>query len=275
MSTLFGAKLRDKKAIDDAYIKNLTEHLKVLNAKIKERNITKINRKKIIQELTDYINEKGFDMEQHIDFTDDQLEDIQGKLGDIILDKGIPSRDVNLLKRQFKSIYDKGLKRYKEAELKGLEILQACNQLENCDLNNLETKIKIDLMGEYKGITFFAEIERDKSKGAVGIWKSPDTWPYNLINMPVEKERYCWEYPKSSFYFKFNSDLSNAFIIHSLDYIRYGYEQILPASMGSVRMQRRFIRIKKEYAHFDYTSNPQSFCDYIITKLEECFEIES
>jgi len=150
-----------------------------------------------------------------------------------------------------------------EAEEKACKLLKSFN----AGPNNKKKIMAVDLRAKFKNKDFFIEVERDQSKASLK-WKSPKTWPYDLINIPIEKERHFIKKPKCCFYFKFSKDLKNCLILHGKDIIKHGKKQLLRARYpGGTTAMKEVIRVPKEHAKFLKSSNKKSIKKFITDKL--------
>jgi len=270
MSTLYQQKMKDKRNIKDVYIKNSTELITAFENYLIEMNFSY----EMIEKTNEYL--KNFFESLKIDEILMSEEEKDKLINTISIEfqqfltsnfnfekKSTIVKHVKKLLKLIKS----GIKRFQEAELFGRNML--IDFL--CEFNNQKKKVDIDLVCTYKNKRFYVEIERDNSEQGKK-WINPITWPYPVINMPVEKERYFWDNCKTAFYLKFSRDLKNAFILHGLDILEYGKEEKVKTGQTGLRL---FIRIPNDRALFAFTRNVEEFKRFIIQKLEHSIDFKT
>ncbi|HNU96472.1 MAG TPA: hypothetical protein PKH95_03615 [Candidatus Magasanikbacteria bacterium] len=133
------------------------------------------------------------------------------------------------------------------------------------DFLNLEkyedTEISIDLKGS---LAVFFEVERDfATKG----WTNETNFPYTQINIPIEKKRHFIEHVGNSFYVKYNSTMSVAFLVYGEDIIKNSKETNMMANHSGHMAERTFLRIDKKYAIFFDLSDTKQIKKWILTKM--------
>jgi len=124
-----------------------------------------------------------------------------------------------------------------------------------------DTEISIDLKGS---LVVFFEVERDF---ATKSWTSSTDFPYQQINIPVEKKRHFTEHVGNSFYIKYNSTMEIAFLLYGEDIIKNSTEANMMANHSGHKAERTFLRINKEYATFFDLRDTGQIKKWILTKM--------
>lgn len=124
-----------------------------------------------------------------------------------------------------------------------------------------ETEIAIDLKGS---LVVFFEVERDF---ATKSWTNLVNFPYQQINIPIEKKRHFIEHVGNSFYIKYNSTMESAFLLYGEDIMKYSTEANMMANHSGHRAERTFLRINKEYAIFFDLRDIGQTNKWILTKM--------
>lgn len=148
---------------------------------------------------------------------------------------------------------------HKTAEIRTINLFKKFNLKKN-----LESDTAIDLIGNYQGIIFYIEVERDY---ATKKWTSTNNFPYPKINIPVEKGRYFKEYGSKSFYLKYNRTMNELFVVPGDYVVKYSEEEDLYANHSGFRARRTFLRIDKKYVTFANVNDVKGIEILIISKI--------
>ena len=102
----------------------------------------------------------------------------------------------------------------------------------------------IDLLGSVDGKQIRGEIERDF---ATKRWIDKDSFPYPLINIPIEKMHYFTEDDEERmFYIKTSGNLKSLFILHCVDIVAHSKKEVLSSNHDGQVKDRIFYRIPTE-----------------------------